>query len=194
RLLGEGKGHVLDLCAAPGGKTLQLAAAGWTVTAIDQSESRLARLSENLERTNQSAEIVTADLREWSPKTPVDAILVDAPCSASGIFRRHPDVLYRVRPAIIAEMAELQRVILTRAADWLKPGGTLVYATCSLEPEEGERQIEAFLAERPDYALLPITGEWPGITEKGTIRTLPTMLAKEGRLDGFFIARLQRKG
>ncbi|WP_294278527.1 transcription antitermination factor NusB [uncultured Sphingomonas sp.] len=194
RLLGEGRGHVLDLCAAPGGKTLQLAAAGWTVTAIDQSESRLARLAENLERTNQSAEIVAADLREWAPKEPVDAILVDAPCSASGIFRRHPDVLYRVRPAIIAEMAELQRVILTRAADWLKPGGTLVYATCSLEPEEGERQIEAFLAERPDYALSPITGEWPGITEKGTIRTLPTMLAKEGRLDGFFIAMLQRKG
>ncbi|WP_428969373.1 RsmB/NOP family class I SAM-dependent RNA methyltransferase [Sphingomonas sp. Xoc002] len=194
RLLGEGKGHVLDLCAAPGGKTLQLAAAGWTVTAIDQSESRLARLAENLERTNQSAEVVTADLREWSPKQPVDAILVDAPCSASGIFRRHPDVLYRVRPAIIAEMAALQRVILARAADWLKPGGTLVYATCSLEPEEGERQIAAFLAERPDYALSPITGEWPGITDEGTIRTLPTMLAKEGRLDGFFIARLQRKG
>ncbi|MGO1305163.1 MAG: RsmB/NOP family class I SAM-dependent RNA methyltransferase, partial [Sphingomonas parapaucimobilis] len=137
RLLGQGRGHVLDLCAAPGGKTLQLTAAGWTVTAIDQSESRLARLAENLERTNQSAEVVTADLREWAPKDQVDAILVDAPCSASGIFRRHPDVLYRVRPAIVAEMAALQRVILGRAADWLKPGGTLVYATCSLEPEEG---------------------------------------------------------
>lgn len=194
RLLGQGRGHVLDLCAAPGGKTLQLAAAGWTVTAIDQSESRLARLAENLERTNQSAEVVTADLREWAPKDQVDAILVDAPCSASGIFRRHPDVLYRVRPAIVAEMAALQRVILARAADWLKPGGTLVYATCSLEPEEGENQIAAFLAERPDYALVPIAGEWPGITDKGTIRTLPTMLAKEGRLDGFFIAMLQRKG
>nr|WP_042486788.1 RsmB/NOP family class I SAM-dependent RNA methyltransferase [Sphingomonas parapaucimobilis] len=194
RLLGQGRGHVLDLCAAPGGKTLQLAAAGWTVTAIDQSESRLARLAENLERTNQSAEVVTADLREWAPKDQVDAILVDAPCSASGIFRRHPDVLYRVRPAIVAEMAALQRVILGRAADWLKPGGTLVYATCSLEPEEGENQIAAFLAERPDYALVPIAGEWPGITDKGTIRTLPTMLAKEGRLDGFFIAMLQRKG
>ena len=194
RLLGKGRGHVLDLCAAPGGKTLQLAAAGWTVTAIDQSESRLARLNENLERTNQSAKVVTADLREWTPSEQVDAILVDAPCSASGIFRRHPDVLYRVRPAIIAEMAELQRVILARAADWLKPGGTLVYATCSLEPEEGERQMDAFLAGRPDYMLSPITGDWPGVTEKGTIRTLPTMLAKEGRLDGFFIAMLQRKG
>ena len=194
RLLGEGKGHVLDLCAAPGGKTLQLAAAGWTVTAIDQSESRLARLAENLERTGQSAEVIAADLREWEPKEAADAILVDAPCSASGIFRRHPDVLYRVRPAIIAEMAELQRVILTRAANWLKPGGKMVYATCSLEPEEGERQIESFLAERPDYALVPITGDWPGLTAEGTIRTLPTLLAKEGRLDGFFIAMLQRKG
>nr|WP_230483496.1 RsmB/NOP family class I SAM-dependent RNA methyltransferase [Sphingomonas sp. Leaf21] len=194
RLLGEGRGKVLDLCAAPGGKTLQLAAAGWDVTAIDQSEQRLGRLNENLERTNQSATVITADLREWSPAEPVDAILVDAPCSASGIFRRHPDVLYRVRPAIIAEMAELQRVILARAADWLKPGGTLVYATCSLEPEEGERQIAAFLDQRPDYALDPITGDWPGLTDRGTIRTLPTMLAKEGRLDGFFIARLQRKG
>jgi 16S rRNA (cytosine967-C5)-methyltransferase len=194
RLLGEGKGKVLDLCAAPGGKTLQLAAAGWDVTAIDQSEQRLGRLNENLERTNQTAEVVIADLREWAPTGPVDAILVDAPCSASGIFRRHPDVLYRVRPAIVAEMAELQRVILARAADWLKPGGTMVYATCSLEPEEGEAQIAAFLEQRPDYALSPITGEWPGITEQGTIRTLPTMLAKEGRLDGFFIARLQRKG
>jgi len=194
RLLGEGKGKVLDLCAAPGGKTLQLAAAGWDVTAIDQSEQRLGRLNENLERTNQTAEVVIADLREWAPPEPVDAILVDAPCSASGIFRRHPDVLYRVRPAIVAEMAELQRVILARAADWLKPGGTMVYATCSLEPEEGEAQIAAFLEQRPDYALSPITGEWPGITEQGTIRTLPTMLAKEGRLDGFFIARLQRKG
>ena len=194
RLLGEGKGHVLDLCAAPGGKTLQLAAGGWSVTAIDQSEARLARLNENLERTGQSAEVVTADLREWTPKEQADAILVDAPCSASGIFRRHPDVLYRVRPAIIAEMAELQAVILARAADWLKPGGTMVYATCSLEPEEGEAQIAAFLEARPDYALVPITGEWPGVTDKGTIRTLPTLLAKEGRLDGFFIAMLQRKG
>jgi 16S rRNA (cytosine967-C5)-methyltransferase len=194
RLLGKGKGKVLDLCAAPGGKTLQLAAAGWDVTAIDQSEQRLGRLNENLERTNQTAEVVIADLREWAPTGPVDAILVDAPCSASGIFRRHPDVLYRVRPAIVAEMAELQRVILARAADWLKPGGTMVYATCSLEPEEGEAQIAAFLEQRPDYVLSPITGEWPGITEQGTIRTLPTMLAKEGRLDGFFIARLQRKG
>ena len=103
-------------------------------------------------------------------------------------------MLYRVRPAIIAEMAELQRVILTRAANWLKPGGKMVYATCSLEPEEGERQIESFLAERPDYALVPITGDWPGLTAEGTIRTLPTLLAKEGRLDGFFIAMLQRKG
>jgi 16S rRNA (cytosine967-C5)-methyltransferase len=197
RLLGKGAGTVLDLCAAPGGKTLQLAAAGWQVTAVDVSESRLARLHENLERTGLEAAVVEADLLTWQPSAPVDAILLDAPCSATGIFRRHPDVLHRVRPSLIREMAELQGKLLLRAADWVRPGGTLVYATCSLEPAEGEAQLESFLQRDPRYKIAPIgADELPqGITarEDGTLRLLPGMLADAGGLDGFFIARLTRK-
>lgn len=195
RLLGSGKGHVLDLCAAPGGKTLQLAAAGWDVTAVDISESRLARLSENLARTGLTAKVVTADLLSWAPEAPADAILLDAPCSATGIFRRHPDVLHRVRPSMIAEMAEMQGKLLARAAKWVKPGGMLVFATCSLEPSEGEAHLAPFLAGH-DFTIDPIRpGELPeGVTprEDGTLRTLPGMLADRGGLDGFFIARLRR--
>jgi len=196
RLLGKGEGHVLDLCAAPGGKTLQLASAGWTVTSVDNSQSRIKRLRENLYRTHLKAEVVNADILEWAPTEPADAILIDAPCSATGIFRRHPDVLHRVRPSIIAETAALQARIFARAADWVKPGGTLVYATCSLEPSEGEAQLDAFLAARSDYSIAPVdqselpTGITP--TETGTIRTLPGMLADQGGCDGFFIARLKR--
>ena len=200
RLLGkgpsEGGGHVLDLCAAPGGKTLQLASAGWTVTSVDKSQSRIKRLRENLYRTHLKAEVVNADILEWAPTEPADAILIDAPCSATGIFRRHPDVLHRVRPSIIAETAALQARIFARAADWVKPGGTLVYATCSLEPSEGEAQLDAFLSARSDYSIAPVDqSELPaGIapTETGTIRTLPGMLADQGGCDGFFIARLKR--
>lgn len=198
RLIGAGPGTALDLCAAPGGKTLQLAAAGWDVTALDVSEKRLARLSENLDRTGLSAKVVAADALQWKPKQPVDALLLDAPCSATGIFRRHPDVLHRVRPAVIAEAAELQARLLARAAEWVKPGGRLVYATCSLEREEGEAQIERFLAEHADYRLVPAAPELlpEGIApdSKGWVRTLPGMLAEQGGLDGFFIARLDRVG
>ncbi|HST35420.1 MAG TPA: RsmB/NOP family class I SAM-dependent RNA methyltransferase [Allosphingosinicella sp.] len=182
RLLGGGDGRtVLDLCAAPGGKTMQLAAAGWAVTALDVSESRLARLSENLARTGLAAELVTADVMAWSPPAPVDAILLDAPCSASGIFRRHPDVLHRVRPKAIAALAEAQGAMLLRAADWLKPGGRLVYSVCSLEPEEGEAVIDAFLERRDDYE------------EIERRRILPGAYADEGGADSFFIAGLIRK-
>ena len=198
RLLGAGKGSALDLCAAPGGKTLQLAAAGWDVTAVDISESRLARLAENLERTGLAAKVVTADLLTWQPNEQADAVLLDAPCSATGIFRRHPDVLHRVRPSLITEMAELQGRLFDRAAGWVTPGGTLVYATCSLEPAEGEKQLEAFLAAHPDFALDAIrVVELPeGVTPlpNGTLRTHPGMLAGKGGLDGFFIARLRRAG
>jgi len=198
RLLGEGPGTVIDLCAAPGGKTLQLAAAGWDVTALDVSEKRLARVSENLERTGLSARIVTADALRWKPEAPVDALLIDAPCSATGIFRRHPDVLHRVRPSVIAEAAEVQAQLLARTADWVKPGGRLVYATCSLEREEGEAQVERFLAEHPDYRLVPASAEvLPAGIEphpRGWIRTLSGMLAEQGGLDGFFIARMDRIG
>ncbi|MGK6354250.1 RsmB/NOP family class I SAM-dependent RNA methyltransferase [Sphingomonas sp. DT-207] len=198
RLIGAGAGHALDLCAAPGGKTLQLAAAGWDVTAVDVSENRLARLHENLERTGLSARVIAADLLQWRPDAPADAVLLDAPCSATGIFRRHPDVLHRVRPSLIAEMAELQSRLLDRAAEWVKPGGVLVFSTCSLEPEEGEAQLERFLAAHRDYAIDPVRAEElpEGVTarEDGALRLLPGVLAEQGGLDGFFIARLGRAG
>ncbi len=196
RLLGAGEGRtILDLCAAPGGKTMQLAAAGWNVVAVDASAKRLARLSENLARTGLSAEVVQGDIRKWAPDAPVDAILLDAPCSATGIFRRHPDVLHRIEPRQIAEMAELQGELLERAASWLKPGGTLVYATCSLERAEGEDRIAAFLDRHAGWTIEAARiDELPaGISpdESGFIRTLPGMLAEAGGLDGFFVARLR---
>lgn len=193
---GSGTGRALDLCAAPGGKTLQLAAAGWDVTAVDISQSRLARLSENLDRTGLSAQSVVADLLKWEPGFEADAVLLDAPCSATGIFRRHPDVLHRVRPRVIAEMAELQAALLPRAARWVRPGGLLVYATCSLEPEEGEQQIESFLADHAEFAIDPVLpDELPdGLVahQRGWLRTLPGQLAEQGGLDGFFMARIMR--
>lgn len=195
RLLGPGDGRrVLDLCAAPGGKTLQLAAAGWNVTAVDSSGTRLERLRDNLRRTQLTAEIVEADVMQWAPDEPADAILLDAPCSATGIFRRHPDVLHRVRPKFIAEMAELQRAMLQRATGWLKPGGTLVFSTCSLEPAEGEDHLSAL----DGLVLDPVRAEElpNGVTPdpRGNVRTLPVMLAKKGALDGFFIFRAKRCG
>ncbi|WP_176596860.1 MULTISPECIES: RsmB/NOP family class I SAM-dependent RNA methyltransferase [Sphingobium] len=197
RLLGPGEGrHMLDLCAAPGGKTMQLAAAGWRVTAVDQSKKRLERLSENLARTSLSAQIVQADLRAWTPAEPVDAILLDAPCTATGIYRRHPDVLHRIGPRQIAELAELQAELLARAAQWLKPGGTLIYATCSLEQAEGEERIAQFLSAHPDFAPRPADpAELPEAiapTPQGWVRTLPDTLAEQGGADGFFVARLAR--
>ena len=194
RLLGPGAGVALDLCAAPGGKTCQLAAAGWRVTAVDQSQSRLARLRDNLTRTRLEAEVVRADLNKWTPPAPADAVLLDAPCSASGIFRRHPDVLHRFRQSLVAETAALQTRLLARAADWVRPGGTLVYATCSLEPAEGEAQAERFLGERSDYEIAPPRpGELPvAATDRGWVRTTPGMLEAEGGCDGFFVARFRR--
>ena len=188
--------RVLDACAAPGGKTMQLAAAGHDVTALDRSESRLSRLAENLARTGLKAETVVGDVREWAPDAPFDAVLLDAPCSATGTFRRHPEVLYRARPEIIVQMAEFQAELLLHAAEWVRPGGSLVYAVCSLEPEEGERQIDAFLAERPDYRIEPAVQIVDGVTPdaKGRLRILPGMIEDKGGLDGFFAVHLVRGG
>jgi len=195
RLLGLGADagggrHALDLCAAPGGKTLQLAAAGWQVTALDISKRRLELLRDNLKRTGLKAGIVRADALSWEPKHRFDAILLDAPCTSTGTARRHPDVLHRIGSRQIEEMVELQSALLTRAADWLNPGGTLVYAVCSLEREEGEEQ-----AANVKLTPVPISAdELPaGIapTPEGWLRTDPGMLADQGGLDGFFVARWQ---
>ena len=187
--------RVLDACAAPGGKTMQLAAAGHDVTALDRSESRLARLAENLARTGLTAETVAADALDWSPPHPFDAVLLDAPCSATGTFRRHPEVLYRARQSIIDDSAKLQQRLLDRAAEWVMPGGSLVYAVCSLEPQEGEQRIEAFLDSHPDFRIEPARQWVDGVTPhpRGWLRVLPAMLEEAGGLDGFFAAHLVRR-
>ena len=196
RLIPQDARDVVDLCAAPGGKTMQLAAAGHRVTAVDSSESRLGRLAENLARTHLTAELVRADALSWAPDRSFDAILLDAPCSATGTFRRHPEVLYRARPPIIACNADQQARLLAHASQWLKPAGVLVYSVCSLEPQEGEEAIDAFLSAHPDFALdrpaeLP---EFACPTDRGWVRVLPGTLEAEGGVDGFFIARLVRRG
>ena len=190
RLLGRGESRqVLDLCAAPGGKTMQLAAAGWQVTALDRDRARLVRLEDNLTRTGLSARLVTADLMRWTPQEPVPAILLDAPCSSTGIFTRHPDVLHRVRQRDIAQLAEQQSAMIQRVAGWLQPGGTLVYATCSLERQEGEDQVA--VAEAAGLQTSPIEPQEIGASiqpdPKGWLRVLPVNHA-----DGFFIARFKR--
>ena len=189
RLLGPGKGRrVLDLGAAPGGKTMQLAAAGWQVTALDKSTRRLERLEANLARARLGATILVADALNLQPRERYDAILLDAPCTATGTCRRHPDVLHRTAAPQIAEMAELQAALLARAATWLLPGGTLIYAVCSLEPEEGEAQVAAvsltldqIRADELPAGLLP--------SPDGSLRTDPGMLGEFGGIDGFYIAR-----
>lgn len=199
RLLGDGAGkRALDLCAAPGGKTMQLSAAGFAVTALDNSARRMDRLMANLERTQLDAERVTADVMEWEPSGQYDAILLDAPCSATGTMRRHPDVLQRIDIKQINNLAALQCAMLDRAASWVKPGGMLVFATCSLEPQEGEAQAELFLSKHPDFATRVVEAEeLPKGVEadaQGHVRTMPHMLADKGGMDGFFIARFMRKG
>ena len=191
RLLGAGDGrHVLDLCAAPGGKTLQLAAAGWQVTALDISKRRLEMLKDNLRRTGLKAGVVRADALTWEPKHRFDAILLDAPCTATGTARRHPDVLHRIGARQIAEMAELQAALIERASGWLKPGGVLVYAVCSLEREEGaDRAAAASLT--PDPIRTDELPEGLVSSPEGWIRTDPGMLAEAGGLDGFFVARFR---
>jgi 16S rRNA (cytosine967-C5)-methyltransferase len=195
RLIPATAERVLDLCAAPGGKTLQLAAAGHRVTALDRSESRLERLGENLGRTGLAATLVASDALEWQADGDHDAILLDAPCSATGTFRRHPEVLYRARPGFIAESADLQQRLLERASRWLRPGGSLVYSVCSLEPQEGEAVIDRFLTDHPQFEIDPAAELPAGIPvhARGWVRILPGMLEDQGSVDGFFVARLLRR-
>ncbi|MCS6778893.1 MAG: methyltransferase domain-containing protein [Geminicoccaceae bacterium] len=198
RLLGEVRDRpVLDLCAAPGGKTLQLAAAGARVTAVDISGDRLSRVRDNLARTRLSAELVEADATQWRPQAPFPLVLLDAPCSATGTIRRHPDIPHHKRPADIERMAALQDRLLDAAVAMLAPGGLLVYAVCSLQPEEGEERIRALLERTPALLRDPIgTDELAGLpvlrSQAGEIRTLPCHWAERGGMDGFFIARLRR--
>ena len=196
RLLGALPGQsVLDLCAAPGGKTLQLAAGGAHVTALDVSDARLERVRDNLARTGLSATLAAGDALRWEPGQLFDHILLDAPCSATGIFRRHPDVLHLKGARDLTPLTLLQAALLRRAANWLKPGGTLVYATCSLDPREGERIAERVIATLPRVPFEP--DELPlGLqpTSDGWVRTLPGTLAAEGGMDGFFIGRFRKLG
>lgn len=196
RLVPGDAGAVLDLCSAPGGKAMQLAAASHDVTAVEMSEDRLTRLKDNLARTGLYANLIAADALKWKPDRQYDAILLDAPCSATGTFRRHPEVLFRARPRIIAEAAELQARLLARSADWVGKGGTLVYSVCSLEPAEGEEVVTAFLSDRSDFRIEPPkAGELPAFvapSADGWTRILPGLLESEGGLDGFFAARLVR--
>ena len=196
RLVPTDAGEVLDLCAAPGGKTMQLAATGHRVTSVDASKNRLARIRENLQRTKLKANLVPVDALTWEPGRSFDAILLDAPCSATGTFRRHPEVLYRARPKVIAGSAELQARLLNRAANWLNPGGALVYSVCSLEYDEGEAIVTAFLGDHPDFRL-DRPSDLPGFVTPdpaGRLRILPGLLEAAGGLDGFFAARLVRSG
>lgn len=197
RLLGDVRGkRVLDLCAAPGGKTLQLAAAGASVTAVDMSEGRLRRLEENLLRTGLSAEIMTKDVLSEDIEGDWDAVLLDAPCSATGTIRRHPELPWLKDATQVKELSGRQRRMLRKAALLVKPGGTLVYCTCSLEPEEGEVRTRAFLADHPEFEIVPASGAWlpeGAVLPEGWIRTLPNMRygSSEG-LDGFFAVAMRR--
>ena len=198
-LRADAQTHVLDLCAAPGGKTLQLAASGARVTALDASQSRLERLRANLARTGLSAQALRADLENWEAPRSFSHVLLDAPCSATGTIRRHPDLPLHRRRSDIEKSARLQSTLLERAADATTPGGTLVYCVCSLEPEEGEGVARAFLASRDDFSLMPIgADEVPeclsmAVTGAGHVRTTPAMLAASGGCDGFFAARFHKK-
>ncbi|SJM67903.1 16S rRNA m(5)C 967 methyltransferase [Brevundimonas diminuta 3F5N] len=198
RLLAVKAGETaLDLCAAPGGKTLQLAAAGAEVVALDRSEARLKRLRQNFERMNLKAEVVAVPAEDWEDDRTFDAVLLDAPCTATGTYRRNPEVLRATRPADVAKLADVQHRLLDAAAEKVKPGGRLVYCVCSLEREEGETQVIAFLRRNPAFrtvAAVPAEIGAPdeALTPEGWLRILPSQWAEKGGLDGFFAAKLER--
>ena len=196
RLLGDIAGkRVADLCAAPGGKTLQLCAAGAAVTAVDISARRMIRVGENLARAGLAAELITADASKWTPEEKFDAILLDAPCSGTGTLRRHPDIAWLKDEEDVGRLTLTQDRLLLHAVDLLRPGATLVYAVCSLQEDEGLARIEALLAREPRLKRVPVQPvELPGLenaaTKDGDVCTLPSMWPERGGLDGFYIARL----
>ncbi|MFQ5467524.1 MAG: transcription antitermination factor NusB, partial [Kiloniellaceae bacterium] len=200
RLLGDIAGRcVLDRGAAPGGKTMQLAAAGARVTALDISPRRVARLRENLARLGLAAETVVADAATWRPPALFDAVLLDAPCSATGTIRRHPDIARLKRPADVTALSAVQDRLLAAALAMVAPGGVLVYAACSLQSEEGAARIEALLArgapaERDPIGAGEVGGLAEAITAEGDLRTLPCHLAGAGGMDGFHACRLRLRG
>ena len=191
--------EVIDLCAAPGGKTAQLVSAGARVTAIDRSTRRLDRLVANLSRLGLPVSAIAADALSWRPDQPADAVLLDAPCTATGAIRRHPDVPHLKHPEDVARLAVVQENLLRSAVEMLRPGGVLVYCTCSLEPEEGAQRVEALLGSGAPLERLPISpvdlgapGEW--VTGEGDLRTLPCHLSEHDGIDGFYAARLVKIG
>jgi len=198
RLLGAVRGqHIIEIGAAPGGKTAQLAAAGAHVQALDRSPARLARLRQNLERLSLTAEIIEVDGETWRPGDLADGLLLDAPCSATGTIRRHPDIMWRRQPEDVAELAARQARLLQAAIEMVKPGGLVIYAVCSLEPAEGPEQIDKFLAagraaERVAITATEAAGLAEALTPAGDLRTLPCHLAAQGGMDGFYAARLRR--
>lgn len=185
RLLGDLAGKaVLDIGAAPGGKTAQLMQAGAVVTALDKSAARMDRLCRNMKRLKHDVDLVVADAMAYTPRAPFDAVVLDAPCSATGTWRRHPEVVQITTPDDIAELAQTQRALLDRAWGWVKPGGQLLYCVCSLEREEGEDQRDAFLARHADAAVQLPSMAVPGLAADGSLRTHPALV--EGGMDGFF--------
>jgi len=198
RLLGDVREkRVIDLCAAPGGKTAQLAAGGAKVSAVDRSKERIAMLKTNVHRLKLQADYITTDASKWLPVIAPDAILLDAPCSATGTLRRHPDVAWHRKPEDIARLVQTQSKMLQHAFDMLKPGGRLVYSVCSLQPEEGEQQITAFLSERKNAILNRVDPAILGgltecITSRGEVRTLSCHLAELDGMDGFYAAVLTK--
>jgi len=201
RLLGLPAGsRVLDLCAAPGGKTAQLIKAGHHVTALDADAKRIERLKQNLARLDYSAEIITGDAGTYAPTSPFDGVLLDAPCSATGTFRRHPEVIWHRSVGDVGGRVRLQRALLTNAYRCLAPKGVLLYCVCSLEPAEGESQVDWALTNLPDLELWPVAaselaGLEQAITPTGLVRTHPGMMpgGRDGGMDGFFVARFRRR-
>jgi 16S rRNA (cytosine967-C5)-methyltransferase len=200
RLMGDVSGkRVIDLCAAPGGKTMQLAASGAQVTAVDRSSARVKILAENLARTglDSHVETIIADGAEWRPKVEADIVLIDAPCTATGTIRRHPDLLHLKSERDLMQLIDVQARLLNNAAGMVGRGGLIFYCTCSLQKDEGERQVDRFVRDFPEFKRASfkaseVEGLETAITDYGDLRILPYHLTPQGGMDGFFVARLEK--